>query len=64
MEEEDPDCRNDPLYSIDIRQYLVTFLRYLARRGLFSPIPPREFCQQPYFSHFAPHLNPQEVTKN
>lgn len=47
MEEEDPDCRNDPLYSIDIRQYLVTYLR--------------EFCQQPYFSHFAPHLNPQEV---
>jgi len=48
VEEEDPDCRNDPLYSIDIRQYLVTFLR--------------EFCQQPYFSHFAPHLNPQETS--
>lgn len=47
VDEEDPDSKNDPLYSVDIRQYLLTFLR--------------EFCQQPYFSHFAPHLTPQEV---
>ena len=47
IEEEDPDCKNDPLYSMDIKQYLVTYLR--------------EFCQQPYFSHFAAHLTPQEV---
>lgn len=47
VEEEDPDCKSDPLYSIDIKQYLLTFLR--------------EFCQQPYFSHFAPHLNQQET---
>ena len=29
------------------RQYLVNYLR--------------EFCHQPYFSHFAPHLTQQEV---
>jgi len=47
VEEEDPDCKSDPLYSMDIKQYLVSYLR--------------EFCQQPYFNHFAPHLNPQEA---
>ena len=47
VEDEDPDWKSDPLYSVDLKQYLVTFLR--------------EFCQQPYFSHFAPHLNQQEV---
>ena len=49
MEDEDPDWKSDPLYSVDLKQYLVTFLR--------------EFCQQPYFSHFAPHLNQQEVRR-
>jgi len=43
-EEEDPDCKTDPLYSVDLKQYLITFLR--------------EFCVQPYFAeHFAGHLS-------
>merc|ERR1712059_158418 len=47
VEEEDPDCKSDPLYSLDLKQYLVTFLR--------------EFCVQPYFSqHFAGHLSAGE----
>jgi len=46
VEEEDPDCKADPVYSLDIKQYLLTFLR--------------EFTAQPCFSHFAPHLNPAE----
>jgi len=48
VEEEDPDCKNDPIFSVDIRQYLVNYLR--------------EFCHQPYFSHFAPHLTQQEAS--
>merc|ERR1712029_636103 len=45
-EEEDPDCKADPVYSLDIKQYLLNFLR--------------EFTAQPYFNHFAPHLSPSE----
>ena len=45
-EEEDPDCKADPVYSLDIKQYLLNFLR--------------EFTAQPCFPHFAPHLNPAE----
>ena len=45
-EEEDPDCKADPVYSLDIKQYLLIFLR--------------EFTAQPCFPHFAPHLNPAE----
>jgi len=46
VEEEDPDCKADPVYALDIKQYLLTFLR--------------EFTAQPCFSHFAPHLNHAE----
>ena len=45
-DEDDPDCKNDPIYSMDLKQYLVNFIR--------------EFSSQPYFSHFTPHLNPTE----
>jgi len=47
VEEEDPDCKADPVYSLDIKQYLLNFLR--------------EFTAQPCFSHFAPHLNQAET---
>ena len=46
LEDEDPDCKADPLYSLDMRQHLLSFLR--------------EFSNQPCFPHFAPHLNPAE----
>ena len=45
-DELDPDSKNDPLYSLDIKQYLLNFLR--------------EFSSSPYVSHFTPHLNPGE----
>jgi len=46
-EEDDPDSRADPLFSLDLKQYLMNFLR--------------EFCVQPYFmEHFAAHLSPAE----
>lgn len=46
-EEDDLDCKNDPLFALDLKQYMLNFLR--------------EFCRQPYFGdHFAGHLNPQE----
>jgi len=46
-EDEDPDNMDNPLYSLDLKQYLMTFLR--------------EFCVQPYFmEHFATHLSPAE----
>ena len=45
-DEMDPDSKNDPLYSLDIKQYLINFLR--------------EFSASPYISHFTPHLNPGE----
>ena len=38
----------DELLFTFCRQYLVNYLR--------------EFCHQPYFSHFAPHLTQQEVS--
>ena len=46
-EEDDPDILNDPLYRINLRQYLTELIS--------------EFAKQPYFSsHFAPHLNVME----
>ena len=45
-EEEDPDSKADPIYALDMRQYLVTYIR--------------EFSSQPCFTHFSPHLNPSE----
>merc|ERR1712141_388373 len=43
-EEDDPDALADPLYRINLRQYLTEFIG--------------EFTKQPYFiSHFAQHLN-------
>ena len=46
-EEDDPDIINDPLYRINMRQYLTELIS--------------EFAKQPYFSsHFAPHLNVME----
>lgn len=45
-EDEDPDAIADPLYTVNMRQYLVTFLT--------------DFIRQPCFHHFAPHLNPIE----
>merc|ERR1711931_265946 len=34
-EEDDPDCKADPIYNLDLKQYLVNFIR--------------EFSAQPYF---------------
>ena len=45
-EEEDPDILQDPVYRLDIQQYLTEFLQ--------------SFSQQPYFHAFIQHLNPQE----
>jgi len=45
-EEEDPDSKMDPLYSVDLKKYLFNFLR--------------EFSAQPCFQHFLPHLNQAE----
>jgi len=46
-EEDDPDALVDPLYRINLRQYLTEFIV--------------EFAKQPYFmSHFAQHLNIME----
>lgn len=43
-EEDDPDALADPLYRVNLRQYLTEFIG--------------EFAKQPYFmSHFAQHLN-------
>ena len=42
--EDDPDALADPLYRVNLRQYLTEFIN--------------EFVKQPYFSsHFAQHLN-------
>ena len=47
-DDDDLDCKADPLYSLDMKQYLVQYIR--------------EFSAQPYFSaHFASHLNPAET---
>jgi hypothetical protein len=46
-DEDDPDALADPLYRLNIRQYLKEFIV--------------EFCKQPYFlPHFAQHLNVME----
>ena len=46
-EEEDPDALADPIYKMNVRQYLTDFIT--------------EFVKQPYFmSHFAQHLNDLE----
>ena len=46
-EEDDPDALTDPLYRINLRQYLTEFIG--------------EFAKQPYFmSHFGQHLNIME----
>jgi hypothetical protein len=45
-DEEDPDALSDPLYSINLKQYLVSFLT--------------DFIRQPCFQHFTPHLNMME----
>jgi hypothetical protein len=42
-EEEDPDAKADPVYSLNLKQYLTEFLH--------------DFCKQPYFPHFSQHLN-------
>ena len=42
-DEEDPDAKADPMYSLNLKQYLTEFLH--------------EFCKQPYFPHFSRHLN-------
>merc|ERR1712107_978650 len=48
IEDDDLDCKADPLYSLDMKQYLVQYIR--------------EFSDQPYFfAHFASHLNPAET---
>ncbi|XP_022238749.1 importin-9-like [Limulus polyphemus] len=45
-DEEDPDALADPLYHINLQEYLTQFLKLLA--------------QQPYYSTFSQHHTPQE----
>ncbi|XP_063612464.1 importin-9-like isoform X2 [Penaeus indicus] len=45
-DEDDPDAVSDPLYSLDLQQYLTTFIS--------------TFAQHPAFPVFIPHLNPHE----
>lgn len=45
-DEKDPDALQDPVYHINIQQYLTEFLQ--------------SFSQQPYFHAFLQHLNKQE----
>merc|ERR1719461_970348 len=46
-DEEDPDVRADPMYGLNLKQYLTEFLH--------------DFCKQPYFHpHFSQHLNDVE----
>ncbi|XP_045131067.1 importin-9-like [Portunus trituberculatus] len=45
-DEEDPDAVNDPLYSLDLQQYLTNFIT--------------TFAQHPAFPACVPHLNPHE----
>ena len=46
-DEEDPDALHDPIYTINLKQYLTEFLS--------------EFCKQPYYlTHFAAHLTVAE----
>jgi len=46
-EDEDPDAKLDPINAVDLKKYLISFLR--------------EFSSQPVFEHFLPHLNPTEA---
>ena len=41
-DEEDPDALADPLYRLNLKQYLTEFVS--------------EFSKQPYFPHFSQHL--------
>jgi hypothetical protein len=45
-DDENPDALQDPVYHINIQQYLTEFLQ--------------SFSQQPYFHAFLQHLNKQE----
>lgn len=45
-DDKDPDALQDPVYHINIQQYLTEFLQ--------------SFSQQPYFHAFLQHLNKQE----
>ncbi|CAL4163273.1 unnamed protein product [Meganyctiphanes norvegica] len=45
-EDDDPDAVGDPLYTLDLQQYLSTFIS--------------TFAQHPAFHVFIPHLNPHE----
>lgn len=45
-DDEDPDVMQDPVYHLNIQQYLTEFLQ--------------SFSQQPYFHVFLQHLNKQE----
>ena len=45
-EEEDADALADPVYHVDLKQYLTEYLS--------------SFCQQPYIALFAPHLQTGE----
>ena len=38
-DEEDPDARADPMYGLNLKQFLTEFLH--------------DFCKQPYFPHFS-----------
>ena len=42
-EDDDPDAVGDPLYNVNLKQYLKEFLL--------------EFSRQPYFGHFVQHTN-------
>ncbi|PSN50918.1 hypothetical protein C0J52_08155 [Blattella germanica] len=45
-DEDDPDALQDPVYHLNLQQYLTEFLQ--------------SFSQQPYFHAFTDHLNDQE----
>jgi hypothetical protein len=45
-DDEDPDAMQDPVYHLNIQQYLTEFLQ--------------SFSQQPYYHAFLQHLNKQE----
>ncbi|XP_076037579.1 importin 9 isoform X2 [Oratosquilla oratoria] len=45
-DDDDPDAVSDPLYNLDLQQYLTTFIT--------------TFAQHPAYQIFTPHLNPHE----
>ena len=48
-DEEDPDAMADPIYNLNLKQYLTEFLG--------------QFCAQPYFPHFVEHLaEPEKIS--